>query len=130
MKDKSKKVNLKPIDPKKLKIEKSGEFPEAYTFELELDPKPDSVWIGLFGAVHQQSFYPMKRQVYVQYDSLKVVTAPDEIKNKIERVKSLVNDTNAEVEKYNKKVEEEWEADRQRKAKEAETIKKMRERLE
>lgn len=37
MEQPSKKVNLKPVDADKIKIEKIAAFEEAYAFELELD---------------------------------------------------------------------------------------------
>jgi hypothetical protein len=35
------KVSLKPVDPDKLKIEKSALLSGAYVFDLELDSAPD-----------------------------------------------------------------------------------------
>lgn len=125
----SKKANLKPIDPEKLKIEKIDAFPDAYAFELELDSTPDNVWEQIFEDEWKTSFYTMKRQVQVVGNRLRVVTAPDEVKDKIEWVKSLVKSTNERVETYNKEVERKNEAEKLKRAKERETIEKMRESL-
>jgi hypothetical protein len=129
MKDFAKKVNLKPIDPDGLKIEKSYEFQEAYSFELELDSTPDYIWTEIFNSEWKTSFYTMKRQVMVFGNRIRVVTAPDEIKGKIEWIKSLVNSTNDRIEQYNKQVEQENETERQKIAREKETMDKMRELL-
>jgi hypothetical protein len=44
------KVNLKPVDPDKMKIEKSALLSGAYVFDLELDSAPDHHWILAFEA--------------------------------------------------------------------------------
>jgi len=55
------KVNLKPIDPDKLKIEKSALLLGAYVFDLELDSTPDHHWILAFEAERQASRYMQER---------------------------------------------------------------------
>jgi len=49
------KVSLKPVDPDKLKIEKSALLSGAYVFDLELDSAPDHHWILAFEAELQAS---------------------------------------------------------------------------
>lgn len=129
MEQPSKKVNLKPVDADKIKIEKIAAFEEAYAFELELDSTPDHVWQEIFENEHKTSLYGMKRQVQAVGNRLRIVTAPDEIKDKIEWVKSLVKSTNERVEAYNREVEQKNEAEKRKRAKEKEAIEKMRESL-
>jgi signal transduction histidine kinase len=112
-----------------VELEKSYEFQEAYTFELALESTPDFIWTEIFNNEWSTSFYMMKRQVMVIGSTIRVVTAPNEIKDKIEWIKSIVNSTNERIEQYNKQVEQENEAERQRLAREKATIDKMRELL-
>jgi hypothetical protein len=125
----SKKVSLRSVDPDKLKIEKSVWLREGYDFELELDSIPDPVWVQIFERERQASPNPLKGPVSVAVDKLEVTTSPDEIKGKIEWVKGLVDSTNKGVEKYNEQVMQKIEADEQKRLREPETIKKMREAL-
>lgn len=125
----SKKIYLKPVEPTKLKIEKSNEFEEAYAFELELSSRPDSIWKLLFNQQLQESLYPTKRQVTILDDKLRVVTSPDTTRDKIEWIRDLVRLTNERAELYNKDVDKAKKAEEKRLAEEEETIKKMRESL-
>jgi len=125
----SKTVNLKPIDPDKLKIERSVWLHDGYDFELELDSIPDPVWVQIFERERQASLNTLKGPVSVAVDKLEVSTSPDEIKGKIEWVKGLVDSTNQGVEEYNEQVMQKIEADEQKRMREPETIKKMREAL-
>ena len=71
----------------------------------------------------------LKRKVTVEDAKLRVITAPDEIKGKIEWVRNLVNSTNKRVEEYNKEMKKREEADTAEKKRNEETIRKMREML-
>jgi hypothetical protein len=124
------KVNLKPIDPDKLKIEKSPLLPGAYVFDLELDSTPDHHWILAFEAERQASRYMHARTpVAVVGNKLEVATLPDEIKDKVEWIKGLVDSANKSIENYNEQIKQRHEAERQKQLKEQETIKRMREAL-
>jgi hypothetical protein len=124
------KVNLKPIDPDKLKIEKSALLPGAYVFDLELDLTPDHHWILAFEAERQASRYMSARTpVAVVGNKLEVVTLPDEIKGNVEWIKGLVDSTNKSIDKYNEQIKQKHEVEQQKQLKEQETIKRMREAL-
>jgi len=124
------KVNLKPIDPDKLKIEKSALLLGAYVFDLELDSTPDHHWILAFEAERQASRYMHERTpVAVVGNKLKVTTLPDEIKDKVEWIKGLVDSTNKSIEKYNEQIKQRHEAEQDKQLKEQETIKRMKEAL-
>ena len=125
----SKTVNLKLIDPDKLKIGRSVWLRDGYDFELELDSIPDPVWVQIFERERQASPNTLKGPVSVAVDKLEVSTLPDEIKGKIEWIRGLVDFTNQGVEEYNEQVMQKIEADEQKRLKEPETIKKMREAL-
>ena len=125
----SKRVNLKPVDPDKLKIVRSVWLREGYDFELDLDSIPDPMWVQIFERERQASLSTLKGPVSVAIDKLEVSTSPDEIKGKIEWVKGLVDSTNKGVDKYNEQIMQKVEADEQKRLREPETIKKMRETL-
>jgi len=124
------KVSLKPVDPDKLKIEKSALVSGTYVFDLELDPAPDHHWILAFEAEVQASRYMSARTpVAVVGNKLEVLTLPDEIKGKVEWIKGLVDSTNKRIEKYNEQIKQRREAEQDKQLKEQETIRRMREAL-
>jgi hypothetical protein len=124
------KVNLKPVDPDKLKIEKSALLVGAYVFALELDSTPDHHWVLAFEAEVQAGRYMHARTpVAVVGNKLEVLTLPDEIKDKVKWIKGLVDSTNKSIEKYNEQVKQRREAEQQKQLNEQETIKRMREAL-
>jgi len=124
------KVNLKPVDPDKLKIEKSALLSGAYVFDLELDSAPDHHWILAFEAeLHASRYMSARTPVAVVGDKLQVVTLPDEIRGKVEWIKGLVDSTNKSIEKYYEQIKQRREAEQEKQLKEQETIKKMREAL-
>jgi len=126
----SRKVNLKPVDPDKLKIEKSVLIVGAYVFDLELDSTPDHHWILAFEAELQASRYMRTgTPVAVVGNKLEVVTLPDESKGKVEWIKGLVDSTNKRIEKINEQIKQRHEAEQQKQLKQQETIKRMREAL-
>ncbi len=122
----SKVVNLKPIDPEKIKIEMFGSE-NNYIVWLELDSEPDSVWTRIF--YDEVGKNPQIRQVMISVARLSVLTSRDDFKKKIEWIKRIVDFTNQQVEQHNNKVEQEHEEQRRREAKGVEDIKKMREQL-
>lgn len=126
----SKKVKIKePIDPQKLHIEKDDSFPLAYAFELPLDSTPDDIWRSIFEDEWKTSFYMLKRRVTIEDSRLRVITAPEEIKGKIEWIMHLVNSTNKRVEEYNQEIKRKEGAEKAEKGKHEEAIRKMREML-
>ena len=126
----SRRVNLKPIDPEKLKIEKSALLVGVYVFELELDSTPDHHRRLVFEAELQASrFMNADAPVAVVGNKLEVLTLPDEIKSKVEWIKGLVDSTNKSIEKYNEQIKQRREAEQDKQLKEQETIMRMREAL-
>ena len=126
----SRRVNLKPIDPEKLKIEKSALLVGVYVFELELDSTPDHHWRLVFETELQASrFMNADAPVAVVGNKLEVLTLPDEIKSKVEWIKGLVDSTNKSIERYYEKIKQRHEAEQDKQQKEQETIIRMREAL-
>jgi hypothetical protein len=123
----SKVVNLKQIDPEKIKIEMVPGSESNYTVWLELDSEPDSIWTRIFyGEVAKNM---QIGQAMISVACVTVLTTRDDFKKKIEWLKKIVDYTNQQVEQHNSKVEQEREEQRRREAKGMEDIKKMREQL-
>ena len=70
-----------------------------------------------------------KRQVTVIGNRLRIITAPNEIRDNIEWVKNLVRLTNEKVDEYNKEVEHARKTEEDQRLKEQETIQKMKDSL-
>lgn len=80
----------------------------------KLYPTPDNVWESIFEEEWKTSFYMLKRKVTIEGNKLRVITTPDEIEEKIEWVKGLVNSTNKRVEEYNREMKRREEAKKMR----------------
>jgi hypothetical protein len=120
-------VNLKPIDPEKLKIEMVPSSENNYTVWLELDSEPDNIWTRIF--YDEIAKNPQIGQVMISIPCVSVLTSPDDFKKKIEWIKKIVNHTNQQIEQHNSKVEQEREEQRRKEAKGEDDIKRMRKQL-
>ena len=123
----SKVVNLKPIDPDKIKIEMVPGSENNYTVWLELDSEPDSIWTRIF--YDEVAKNTQIGRAIISVACVTVPTTRDEFKKKVESLKKIVDYTNQQVEQHNRKVEQEQEEQRRREAKGVDDIKKMREQL-
>jgi hypothetical protein len=123
----SKVVNLKPIDPGKIKIEMIPGSENNYTVWLEVDSEPDSIWTKFF--YDEVTKNKQIGQAMISGASVTVVATLYDFKKNIELLKEIVDYANQQVEQHNNKVEQEREEQRRREAKGKEDIKKMREQL-
>ena len=123
----SKVVNLRLINPEKLKIEMVHGSQNSYTVWLELDSAPDNVWSGIFYDELGKSI--RIGEAMINEACITVLTSPEDFKRKIDLIRKVVDYTNQQVDQHNKKVEQEREVQRRREAKGEEDIKKMREQL-
>ena len=123
----SKVVNLKPIDPEKIKIEMVPGSENNYTVWLELDSEPDSIWAKFF--YDEVTKNKQIGQVMISEATVTVLTTLSNFKKNIESIKKIVDYANQQVEQNNNKAEQEREEQRRREAKCKEDIKKMREQL-
>jgi len=123
----SKVVNLKPIDPGKIKIEMVPGSENNYTVWLEVDSEPDSIWAKFFYDEVTKS--KQIGQAMISGASVTVLTTLYNFKKNIESLKKIVDYANQQVEQHNNKVEQEREEQIRREAKGKEDIKKMREQL-
>src|SRR5665647_2974078 len=123
----SKVVNLKPIDPEKIKIEMVAGSENNYTVWLELDSEPDSIWAKFF--YDDVTKNKQIGQVMISEACVTILTSLFDFKKNIELIKKIVDYANQQVEYHNNKTEQEREEQRRREAKGKEDIKKMREQL-
>ena len=120
-------VNLKPIDPEKIKIEMVPGSENNFTVWLDVDSEPDSIWARFFYDEVTKNF--QIGQVMISGASVTILTTLYDFKKNIELLKKIVDCANRQVEQHNSKVEQEHEKQRRREAKGEEDIKKMREQL-
>ncbi len=123
----SKVVNLKPIDPEKIKIEMVPGSENNYTVWLELDSEPDSIWAKFF--YDEVTKNNQIGQVMISEATVTVLTNLSNFKKNIESIKKIIDYANQQVEQNNNKAEQEREEQRRIEAKCEEDIKKMREQL-
>lgn len=120
MKDASKKVKfLERIDVDRIKIERDHYFSNAYVIDLPLDSSPDHVWQDIFEREWKSSRHLWDRKLYVIGDKLRLVTSPDNVEEKLDWVKEVIERTNNGIDRYNLEVE----------AHEAKTAQRIRDKM-
>lgn len=115
----SKIVNLvEPIDVNKIPIRRDVFLTNAYVIELPLDSQPDYVWRTFFEQEWKSSLHLWERKVVVVADKLLLITTPNEIGEKIDWLKRMIESTNMRVERFSQTqqiMEEAQEAEELRK---------------
>ncbi len=102
MKGLGKRVNLvKPIDVDRIPIKRDSFHAGAYVIELQLDSVPGYVWQTLFELEWKSSLHLWERKVLVTGDRLLLVTTPNEINEKIDWLRSVMESTNERLERFN-----------------------------
>jgi len=111
----SKTVNLvEPIDVDRIPIRKDVFLKNAYVIELPIDCQPDYVWRTFFEQEWKSSLHLWERKVVIVGDKLLLITTPDEIGEKIDWLKRMIESTNMRVERFSQTrqlVEDAEEAD-------------------
>jgi len=102
MKRLGKKVNLmKFMDVDKIRITRDVFPTKAFVIELPLDSPPDYVWQTFFEQEWKSSLHLWERKVAIMGDKLLLITTPNEIDEKIDWLKRMIESTNMQVEKFN-----------------------------
>lgn len=102
MKEFIKKVNLaEGIDMSTVAIHKDHYYPKAYVIDLPLDSTPDHAWLDLFERVWSVTRRMWDRKLFVVGDKLRLVTTTENIEDKLDWVKVVVQQTNKSVDEYN-----------------------------
>jgi hypothetical protein len=99
------KVNLlEPVNIDKITISKDHYFQGAYIIDFPLDSKPDHVWQDIFDREWTTSRHLWDRKIFIIGDTLRLVTTPNGIEEKISWIKEVISSANRSVENYNKEM--------------------------
>ncbi len=106
MKEIVKKVKLlESVDIDSITIKRDHYFRRAYIIDLPLDSIPDHVWQEIFEREWKSSRQLWDRKLFTMGDKLRLITTADEIEEKLDWVKQVLEQTNRGVEKYNREAE-------------------------
>jgi len=101
-----KKVKLsEPVKADMISVKMDHYFHNAYLIDLPLDSTPDHVWQEIFNRTWKSSRHLWDRKLYVIGDKLRLVTADSNVDEKLDWVKSILEQTNKEIDEYNKDTE-------------------------
>jgi len=96
------KVTIKAVDSDH--VEKDDSFSKAYAFYIALSETPEPVWVELFMSRYESTFTSLKREMTIQGNRVRVVTAPGEEEDHVRFLRQVVDETNKDVDEYNKKL--------------------------
>ena len=103
MKELAKKVKFsESIDVDKINIVKDHYFPNAYIIDLPLNSIPDHAWQDVFEREWKMSRRLWERKIFVMGDKLRLITTPNELAEKLDWVKQIIERTNKAIEEYNR----------------------------
>ena len=106
LKELAKKVKLKEnIDIDTVAISKDRYFPKAYVVDLPLETVPDHVWQDIFERLWRSGRNVWDRKLFVVGDKLRLVTTVENVEDKLDWVRGVVERTNRDVDEYNKEEE-------------------------
>jgi len=106
LKDYSSKVGLSDsINADSVVISKDRYFADAYVIDLPLDSVPNHVWQEIFEREWKSSRHLWDRKLYVMGDNLRLVTTKDNIEDKLDWVKQVIDRTNRFVDEYSRQDE-------------------------
>ena len=81
-------------------ISKDRYFADAYVIDLPLDSVPNHVWQDVFDREWKSSMHLWDRKLYVIGDNLRLLTTKDNIEDKLDWVKQIIERTNKLVDEY------------------------------
>jgi len=100
-----KKVSLlEPVKIDNIGIRKDYYFPNAYIIDFPLDSEPDHVWQDIFEREWTTSRHLWDRKIFIIGDTLRLITTPNEMEEKISWIKEVISSANRNVEDYNKRM--------------------------
>lgn len=106
MKETVKQVKLlEPVDVDNITIKRDHYFRKAYIIDLPLDSTPDHVWQDIFEREWKSSRHLWDRKLFTIGDKLRLVTTANEIEEKLDWVKQVLEQTNKGIEEYNREAE-------------------------
>ena len=105
MQDLVKKVKLADsIDVNTIAISRDRYFSNAYVVDLPLESAPNHVWQDILERQWKASRHLWDRKLFVICDKLRLVTTMEDIEDKIDWVKQVVEQTNKDVDEYNQEI--------------------------
>jgi hypothetical protein len=106
LKDYSSRVNLADsINADSVAISKDRYFADAYVIDLPLDSVPNHIWQDIFEREWKSSRRLWDRKLYMMGDNLRLVTTKDNIEDKLDWVKQVIQRTNRFVDEYHRQDE-------------------------
>lgn len=106
MKDYLGKVKLSGlINADSIAISKDRYFADAYVIDLPLDSVPNHVWQDIFEREWKSSRHLWDRKLFVVGDNLRLVTTKDDVEDKLDWVKQVIERTNTLIDEYNRQEE-------------------------
>lgn len=106
MKELAKKVKLKEfVDVNNIAIGKDHYFSNAYVVDLPLEAVPDHAWQDVFDREWKSTRHLWDRKLFVIGDNLRLVTTLEDIEDKFEWVKQVIERTNKAIDEYNREAE-------------------------
>ena len=100
---------LEPFNVDTITIRRDRYFPSAYIIDLPLDSIPDHVWQDVFERTWKSSRHLWDRKLFVISDKLRLVTTADEFGDKLNWIEHVIQETNKNVDEYNRTVQLEKE---------------------
>ena len=96
---------LEPVDVDEIIIERDYYFRDAYIIDLPLDSTPDHVWQDIFERQWKSSRHLWDRKLFVVGDKLRLVTTANDIEDKLDWIKQIIEQTNMGIEEYRQESE-------------------------
>jgi hypothetical protein len=93
---------LEPMDADKIRVVRDHYFKDAYVIDLPLDSVPDHAWQDMFDRDWRASRRLWDRKLFIINDKLRLVTTPNDLEEKIDWIKQLIQQTNKEIDEYNR----------------------------
>jgi len=130
MKEVVKKVSLvEPIDVETIRVKRYPLFKDAYVIDLPLTEEPNYIWRIFFEQEVKSSLHLWERKIVIVGRTLKLITTPTRIREKIEWLKKVIEKTNSRIDEYNKALEEARKAEEAIKRVDEEAMKRIRDEI-
>ncbi len=105
MKEVAKKVRLsESIDADSVAISKDRYFANAFVVDLPLEAVPDHVWQDIFEREWKSGRHLWDRKLFVVGEKLRLVTTVNDIEDKLDWVKQVIERTNRDIDEYNQEI--------------------------
>ena len=101
----AKKVRLsESIDADTVAISKDHYFANAFVVDLSLEAVPDHVWQDVFEREWKSGRHLWDRKLFVVGEKLRLVTTVNDIEDKLDWVRQVIERTNRDIDEYNQEV--------------------------